>query len=207
MKIISEKNIQDFPLPLPVFNSIHLADAVSRDGEEFYVFVGLNKEQVGQLKNFSLNENDTELQKNTGDRNRFGLGSYEEWYKKTRTPLCLVHKKSDALAALIWFGPKTLGQKSIKFGKNINEYGQPGAGNNWHTISCRSYPPFRGKGLMKNFTKFSIDLYKKQFPNAMFWTGMDNRNKGIIKLFSGLGFEINEENSDLSQNWLVLIKK
>jgi hypothetical protein len=207
MKIISQKNIQNFSLPLPIFNSIHLADAVSGDGEEFYVFVGLNKEQVKQLKDFSLNENDAELQKNTGDRNRFGLGSYEEWYKKNRTPFCLIHKRTDSLAALVWFGPKNLGQKSIKFGQIINEYQQPGAGNNWHTISYRSYLPFRGKGLMKNFTKFSMDIYKKQFSNVLFWAGLDNRNKGSVKLLTSLNFEINEENSDLPQNWLVMIKK
>jgi hypothetical protein len=34
MKIISQNNIPEFSLPLPVFKAVHLADAVGRDGEE-----------------------------------------------------------------------------------------------------------------------------------------------------------------------------
>jgi len=206
MKIIPKKNVQNFSLPLPIFDCVQIADGISRDGEEFDLFVGLDEEHALQLRNRSLDESDPDLQKNTGDRNRFGLGSYQSWYEKSRTPFCLIHKRTGALAALVWFGPKELGKKSIKFGLNMEEMVEP-IENNWHTISCRSYIPFRGKGIMKNFIQYTMDVYKEKFPNVMIWAGIDNRNKPMFKVFSNLGFETDEENSDLPENWLVMVKK
>src|SRR3989344_5796473 len=115
MEIIPLENIKIPSLPLPVYENIKIADCTSKDGEEFSIFVGLDKNLIEQLKKYSLDENDTELQKNTGDMKRFGLGSYEDWYKKERTPFALVQKNTNTLAALIWFGPKFLGKKSMKF--------------------------------------------------------------------------------------------
>lgn len=205
MKIINKKDFQNFSLPIPIFKTIHIADAIGKDGEEFDVFIGLDEEHVAELQRLSLDESDVELQRNTGDRNRFGLGSYEEWYGKNRTPFCLVHKRTNALATLIWFGPKDLGQKSIKFGKENDKQGKKE--NVWHTISCRSYAVFRGTGLMTNFTKFAIEVYKEKFPNVMFWSGVDVRNEGIVKLLTNLGFEVDEASSDLAENWLVMTKR
>src|SRR3989344_4712793 len=90
MKIIPQNNVPEFSLPLPIFSSIHLADAIGRDGEEFSVFVGLVKKYAEQLKALALDESDVDLQKYTGDKERFGLGSYEDWYNKNRTPFALV---------------------------------------------------------------------------------------------------------------------
>jgi len=207
MKIILKKGLQGSQrLPIPIFSTIHIADAIGKDGEEFDVLVGLDKEHVAQLRELSLDINDTELQKNTGDRNRFGLGSYKEWYEKNRIPFCLIHKRTDSLAALVWFGPKDLGLKSIKFGKEKDIANRSAIENGWHTISCRSYPGFRGTRLMGNFTKFAMEIYKERFPNIKFWSGVDVRNKGIVKLLTNLGFETNEESSDLTENWLVMTK-
>ncbi|MDR3519930.1 MAG: hypothetical protein P4L63_03555 [Candidatus Pacebacteria bacterium] len=207
MKITPKKDSQNFSLPLPIFHSVHIADAISKEGEEFDVLVGLNKEQVGQLKKLSLDKNDIDIQNHTGDRERFGKGLYEEWYALNRTPFCLIHKRTDALTALVWFGRKDLGKKSIKFGKEEIPTNRTLFEHEWHTVSCRSYPPFRGTGLMQNFTQFSMDTYKKQFTSAMFWTGMDDRNKPIVRLMTKLEFEVDKENSDLSNNWLVMTKK
>ncbi|MFA6520539.1 MAG: hypothetical protein WCT44_02960 [Candidatus Paceibacterota bacterium] len=202
MKIIPRDNLPTFSLPLPIFSSIHIADAICQRGEEYDVFVGLGKEYVEQLKQLSLDESDVDLQNSTGDRNRFGVGSYEDWYKKGRTPFCLVHKQTDALAAVIWIGPKPLGIKSQKFGKDEKYKTQ----NEWHTISWRSYPVFRGRGMMKNFTKFVMDTYRMKFPNMKLWAGMDDRNTAMFKLSSELGFEADESSSDLANNWLVMVK-
>jgi len=203
MKIIDKDDLPDFTLPLPLYSAIHIADAIGRDGEEFDVFIGLEKKYAEQLKKLSLDESDTELQEKTGDKNRFGLGSYEDWYKKNRTPFCLIHKRTDALAALIWFGPKPIGAKSSKFGIEKPYEIQ----DEWHTISFRSYPAFRGKGIMKNFSKFVIEIYKNHFPNAKFWTGTDDRNTAFIKLISDLRFKVDEENSDLESHWLVMTRR
>lgn len=193
----------DFSLPLPLFASVHIADAICKRGDEFDVLVGLDRKYVEQLKELSLDESDSELQNNTGDYLRFGEGSYEAWYKKNRTVIALIHKQSDALAAIIWFGPKALGKKSIKFGK---EEAGGGYEATWHTISVRAYPSFRGRGMMKNFVEFAIEVYKRHFINIKFWAGMDDRNHGVVRLLSELGFEIDEKNSDLPLNWLVMTK-
>lgn len=203
MKIIPLDNISHFSLPLPIYTSVHLADAIGKDGEEFSVFAGLEKKYAEQLREYSLNKQDIDLQENTGDYARFGKGSYAEWYGKSRTPFCVIHKRTDTLAALIWLGPKTLGKKSIKFGAEEADEMQ----DHWHTISVRSYVPFRGKGIMFNFVKFAIDIYKSKFPYIMLWSGMAVDNKAVVKLFTALGFEVDEENSDLGAHWQVMIKK
>lgn len=203
MRITPLNNLADFSLPLPVYTSVHIADAICKQGEEYNILIGIEKKYAEQLKKLSLDESDIDLQNNTGDRRRFGEGSYEEWYEKNRTPFILVHKQTDKLAALIWFGPKSLGKKSLKFGEEEKDKVQ----NNWHTAVWRSYPAFRGRGFMKDFTQFAMEVYKKQFPGIGFWAGMDNRNTATIMLSTKLGFEIDLENSDLSANWLVAIKK
>lgn len=180
MKIIPQNNIPNFSLPLPIFHSIHIADAIARDGEEFSVFVGLEKKYVEQLKQLSLDKNDIDLQNNTGDRERFGEGSYEDWYKKPRTPFTLIHKKTDALAALVWLGPSPLLPNQ----------------ENWHTVGWRSYKPFRGKGIMKVFAQFVIDFYRGKVSNTKLWIEIRNENTGSIKLATGLDFQILEEESD-----------
>lgn len=202
MKIIPRENVPDLSLPLPIYTSVIIADAICKQGEEFDVVVGLGTEYVEQLKNLSLDDTDLELQANTGDKERFGTGSYEEWYKKNRTIFALIHKQTNALAALIWFGPKRFGEKSIKFGKSASN--EPEA--TWHTVSVRSYPGFRGRGMMKNFLEFSMTFYKRFFIHIKFWAGMDARNPAVIKLLTGSGFVENEENSDLVANWLVMSK-
>jgi hypothetical protein len=203
MEIISKKDFLDFNLPLPIYTSIYLADAIDNQQEKYNLFIGLNKDHVEQLKKLSLDDKDKELQNNTGDRKRFGLSSYEKWYSKNRTPFILIHCETGNLAALLWFGPKSLGKKSIK---NIHNEERDIAQNEWHTIAWRSYPLFRGRGLMRTFSIFAIDIYKKTNPEVKFWAGMDNRNEAIIALTSKIGFIPDKNNSDLDNNWLVVVK-
>ena len=202
MKIIPRENLPHLSLPLPIYTSVIIADAICKRGEEFDVVVGLGEGYVEQLRKLSLDDSDEELQTNTGDKERFGTGSYEEWYRKNRTIFALIHKQTDALAALIWFGPKRFGEKSIKFGKG----GSNAPEAIWHTVSVRSYPGFRGRGMMGNFLDFSMKFYKRFFIHIKFWAGMDARNPGVIKLLTDAGFEQNMENSDLIANWLVMSK-
>ncbi len=206
MKITHKNDLLNLSLPLPIFNSIHIADAVTRTGDEFDIYIGLEKKYVEQLRELSLDESDVNLQKFTGDKNRFGFGSYEEWYGKNRTPFIAVDKKTDSLAAIIWFGPKSLGAKSAKFNGQEGKGGKSEIKDDWHTISFRSYLLFRGNGIMTNFTKFVIDIYREQFPNSMFWTGTDDRNTVFIKFISKLGFQVDKENSDLKEHWLIMTR-
>jgi hypothetical protein len=202
MKITALSNVKIPPFPLPIYASVKIADAVSGEGEKFSVLVGLDEDMVSQLKKYSLDESDIELQKNTGDRPRFGEGSYEEWYQKSRTPFALVHTDTGKLAALVWFGPKPIGQKSVKFGKEKRYETQ----NKWCAVAYRSYIPFRGKGVMKDFSKYVMEIYEKKFPGMRLWTGSDTENKGFFRFISTLGFEVDKKNSDINNNWLVMVK-
>ncbi|MDP4114320.1 MAG: hypothetical protein Q8924_19655, partial [Bacillota bacterium] len=107
--------LQELRLPIPLYATFHIGNAIGRDGDGFMVFSGLDKNLVSQLKKYSLDEGDKELQENTSDKKRFGEGSYEEWYAKNRVPFALVNAKTGTLAALAWFGPSPLGQKSLKY--------------------------------------------------------------------------------------------
>ena len=190
LEIIENQGVDKLSLPLPIYTSIVLASARSDDGEKFEIVAGLGKNSAEEIKRHALDENDTELQKNTGDRKRFGENSYEKWYAKDRTPFGLIHKKTGALAGFAWFGPESLGQESGK----------------WHTIGYRSYNPFRGKGLMKDFSKFVMKIYSDNRPGMRYWTAVNPENKASIAISSSLGLTISEENSDRAPGSLVMIK-
>lgn len=203
MKIIPREKAEVYSLPLPIYRSVHIADAFGKDGSEFDVLAGLEKRHVDELRRLSADEQDTDLGNFTGDRKRFVEGSYEHWYKKSRSIFALVHKQSGDLAAVVWFGPKPLGKKSVKFG--AEDDGRK-IDSEWHTVSFRSYPKYRGKGMMKVFTQFAMEQYKKQFPHVKFWGGMDDRNGASARLFRDLGFYINTEDSDLPEHWLIMVR-
>ena len=179
MEIIIKENIEPLKFPLPIYNSIYIGNAVARDGEKFSIFVGLDEKAIARLKTLSLDKNDAELQRNTSDFQRFGLGLYEDWYKKERTLFALVHNKTGALAAIVWFGPKPL-HKGCKC----------------HTVGWRSYNPFRGKGLTKDFVNFAMSIYKKNLPDVKLWARIKKENTGSLGLAQNLGFQISEEFSD-----------
>jgi|SRR3989344_1861526 len=206
MKIIPKSNLKLPTFPLPVYNSIKIAKATGDMGK-FSIYIGLDKKRVKELKKLSSDKNDADLQKNTSDLKRFGLGSYEKWYKKNRTPFALVHDDTNSLAGLIWFGPKLLGRKSLKHlsSKELTEEYNPYEGI-WHTISYRSYPQFRGKGLMKDFGIFVMDIYLKKFPGIKLWNSNNAENNAGTAYALSLGFKLNEKLSDREENWFVMVK-
>lgn len=201
---IASREHKNLLLPLPIYQTVLLADATSRDGEKFYVYAGLTKDLVGILRTCSLDDADSALQNNTSDRKRFGEGSYEEWYGKNRTIFSLVHAETNALAAVAWFGPKALGQKSMKH-LSGNEPEKEKEIGDWHTVSYRSYGQFRGKGLMKDFVRFTMEEYCKAFPGAKLWAIIDARNAASAALAAKLGFIPAEGES--GSDSLVMVKK
>ncbi|NBV76952.1 hypothetical protein EBR66_02235 [bacterium] len=195
-------------IPPVIFTTEKIGEVTSKTGEVFSVFLGLSREWANELKKKSLDESDVEIQNNTSDRERFGLGSYEEWYAKDRTPFALI-SKSGGLAGLAWFGPKSLGRKSLKH-LNDDERAEfekkdVGAGN-WHTIVYRSYLPYRGMGLMKPFARLCMSAYRDAFPKARFWAGIHNQNPTSEGLAKSLGFIVDEEHSDRAQHHLVMVE-
>lgn len=170
--------------------------------------VGLSEDMVRQLRERSLDESDIEIQQNTSDHERFGTGRYEEWYAKGRTPFALVHAKTDALAAVAWFGPKPLGRKSLKHlsPEERNEDETAMDAGDWHTIVYRSYQPFRGQGIMKEFVRAAMGIYRSVFPRARFWTGVHSDNPASVGLSRSLGLEIDEELSDPAHHYTLMVE-
>jgi RimJ/RimL family protein N-acetyltransferase len=182
-----------------------LATAENADGVRFNIVEGLSEKMAKELKKHSLDTTDTELQK-TSDHERFGKGSYEEWYtSKERTLFALVHAETEELAALAWFGPKPFGRKSAKH-LSSEERSQDerlldsGA---WHTIVYRSYAPFRGKGLMKDFVRFCTEKYLGRNPGGKLWAGIYSENPASIGLAKALGFTIAEEGRGTNETLMV----
>lgn len=205
MEVTLKRDMFPAAAPLPLYASTPIGTAENRDGERFVLHIGLDETTARQLKQLSLNTADTALMEHTSDFKRFGEGSYEEWYAKERVPFALIHEKTGQLAALVWFGPKPLGRKSLKH-LSPEELLKEGAqvSGDWHTIVFRSYPPFRGAGLMKDFVRTATDVYLHYFPNAKLWAGISTSNPASIALAEKLGYTKDESISDPS--WAGMVR-
>lgn len=209
MRAMQETHIERFDasysLPIPVFQSIDIGSLEIGTGEKFTIRVGLDSILAEDLRAKSLDASDTAIQENTSDRERFGTGSYEEWYSKGRVPFVLV-SEGGLLAALVWLGPKPLGRKSLKYlsaEEKAAELAQHE--EEWHTLVYRSYAPYRGKGLMRPFVRFCIEEYKRLVPRAHLWVGMSASNEASARLAQSLGFKRSEGLYDAEKNWQGMI--
>ncbi len=189
-----------------MYERVVIGSCSARDGESFDIVIGLDKLLIDQLITYSLDTNDTELQKHTSDYKRFGEGSYEEWFGKGRTPYALINAEG-LLAALAWFGPKPIGRKSLRYLSEAElkeEYAQPTG--DAHTVVYRSYGQFRGRGLMTTFMRFAIKDYKERNPGVKLWAGVSSHNEASVALATKLGFIYSEEYSDPDNNWAAMFE-
>lgn len=194
-----------YALPIPVFRSLGIGSLRTEAGEMFGIQAGLDRVLIDDLRAKSLDVSDTAIQENTSDRERFGTGSYEDWYSKGRVPFALV-SEGGLLAALVWLGPKPLGRKSLKYlsaEEKAAELAQHE--EEWHTLVYRSYAPYRGKGLMRPFVRFCIEEYKRLIPRAHLWVGMSASNEASARLAQSLGFKKREDLYDAEKNWQGMI--
>ena len=191
-------------VPLGLFEAIQIGSA-ENNGQSFDVYLGVNEDMATRLQALSSDTNDIALQENTSDLQRFGEGDYSQWYSKGRVPFTLIYRETGSLAALVWFGPKPLGRKSLKhlsaaerLEENTIESGD------WHTVVFRSYPPFRGTGIMKGFAQAATEVYLNYFPNAKLWAGINRKNPSSMALASKLGYTIDEMVSD--PHWVAMVR-
>ncbi|PIR46799.1 MAG: hypothetical protein COV07_02350 [Candidatus Vogelbacteria bacterium CG10_big_fil_rev_8_21_14_0_10_45_14] len=190
LEITPETGSEEFAFSLPIYRAEKLARAKASDGATFSIYAGLHRNFVEQLRAYSLEDSDTELAVSTRDRTRFGLGSYESWYGKGRTPFALVADEGDVLAAIAWFGPKSypLRHDGHVEGKE-------------YTASFRAYKPYRGMHLMEDFSKYALSHFDRCFPEVFLWLET-NSGKGT-RLFQKLGFEEVGELSPLGKTVMI----
>jgi RimJ/RimL family protein N-acetyltransferase len=197
-------DIAPLPETLALYEQVPLGTLAGKDGTPFAFVVGLDRALVDDLRAKSLDESDVALQQFTSDHARFGEGSYEKWYAKGRTPFALV-APSGALAACAFFGPKALGEKSLK---HLSEAERalpvPDAGE-WHTLAFRSYAPFRGQGLMKPFVRAATAAYLARHPQARLWVAIQSDNVASRGLAEALGFVEDAAHSVPAEHHLVMV--
>lgn len=181
-------------LPTLLYQAVPIAEATHNE-ETFLIVMGLDRDLVRQLKEYSLDESDTAIQEQTSDRKRFGEGSYEAWYAKNRVPIALVRAGTNTLAALLWFGPETFENAPPLEGKK-----------EWHTLAYRSYAPYRGTGLMKDFARFALQTYRAFRPQVVLWAGIHADNAASAGLAGKLGFE-RFENTLGSPAQIIMVEK
>lgn len=193
-------------LPLKLYETATVGTAETDAGQRFSIQIGLDEAGASKLKGLSLAD-DPALRDNTSDYERFGIGSYEEWYEKGRSIFALVDESNGALAAIAWYGPKPLGRKSLKHlspEEQAREKESTQEAGDWHTIVFRSYPPYRGTGIMTDFVRTSLDLYLTYFPSARIWAGINGGNAGSIRLCEKLGFT--KDGSISSDEWVGMVR-
>lgn len=175
---------------------------------EYVLVRGLSQGLVVQLKAYSSDLTDTVLQDATSDYERFGVGDYEAWYAKQRVPYALIDGATETLAALIWFGPKTLGRPSLKhLTEEERSHELSHATGEWHTVSYRAYGVYRGRRLMSIFSKVALADYLTRYPGAKLWLSIDTQNPASFALSERLGFERSEEYTDETRHHYVYIYK
>ena len=79
------------------------------------------------------------------------------------------------------------------------------APENWHTIAFRSYPPYRGTGIMRKFADAVTTVYMNYYPEGRLWTTNVRNNISSIALSEKLGYKIDESLSD--EKTVTMIKK
>lgn len=193
-------------LPLPLYRSVRIGTLETDADARFAFSLGLSEGEAAQLKTLSLAD-DPALRENTSDYERFGVGSYADWYAKGRSIFALTDEKDGALAAIVWYGPKPLGRKSLKHlspEERAQENESVKDAGDWHTIVFRSYPPYRGTGIMTGFAAATIDIYRRYFPEARLWAGINGTNAGSIRLCEKLGFHRDEGISNTE--WVGMVR-
>ncbi|MDO8523613.1 MAG: GNAT family N-acetyltransferase [bacterium] len=164
--------------PLPLYQSVRVG-GLSQDGKDFDVVAGLSENLAAELKKYSADENDTELQKNTSDKKRFVESSYEEWYSKKRFPFGLVAKNGE-LAGVAWFGPRPF--------PPLTKGAVPSVSREWETFAIRTYGVYRGKRLSYPFALPVMNFYQKEISQNPLWLSTPPDNSGALRLYEKLGF-------------------
>jgi len=160
---------------------------------------GLDEGLVEQVITYSNSESDKDLREATSDKERFkDFDAYTQWYKKGRFPFGFTDERG-ILASLIWYGPA---QPPM-----LNNQGRPEPDQKWDTIAFRSYPPFRGQGLMRAFVDAVLRRHASDRSDHNIWLSVKAENMRAQELYRSLGFEPQSIPSNSGEIFMSLSKK
>jgi len=153
-----------------------ICKGTSVDGLEY----GPDERLVEQVITYSNSESDKDLREATSDKERCKeVDAYTQRDKKGSFPFELTDERG-ILASLIWYGPA---QPPM-----LNNQGRPEPDQKWDTIAFRSYPPFRGQGLMRAFVDAVLRRHASDRPDHNMWLSVKAENMRAQELYRSLGF-------------------
>lgn len=200
LDITEKKNYKDLGLPQGLYCGELFAEADGGDAGTFDVYAGLREKYVDQLRAYSLDQSDIALQENTTDYERYGIGNYEERFeKKVRYVIALVHRETDTLASILWYGPRPLPSDVVLDSAYLEI-----PSTQWDTVAMRTYGNFRGKGITTAFNLFALAKYRQQFPDRSLWLGVQKSNAAGNRLYEKIGFVTQGDDVIDAENVMIL---
>lgn len=190
-KPLVEASSFDAVLPLPLYKRVFIGTLVMPDSTRLSIYLGADEDTAHQLREQALSA-DEELLTNTHDRARFGEGSYEDWYAKGRSPFSLVDDVGN-LAAFIWFGAEMPPKECAQGVESVL----------WDTVAFRSYPPYRGRGMMTPLACFVIETYERLMPGHHLWLAARTENIPALGLYGKLGFQVCGYGEDGTRTYMI----
>ncbi len=148
----------------------------------YKIFYGIKDKHIPQLIEYSQDESDTAIQKNTSDKNRFqNIESIQEWYNKERHIFTLIHTDG-SLGGIWWWracGAPHISEYTSITGKNILKRYEA----NLHTNAIRIYKNLRGSRIATPFVNAASMYYRDIFPDAIMCIDTDESNIPLQKAY------------------------
>ncbi len=184
---------------------------ILEDFWETFLSIWIPKSEIKTLFNFSQDNSDEQLVKNTWDLSRFSsIEKIEKWYNdKGRYLFCLLDK-NHRLAWIWWWRPWIMPDCKDIINKEIYDEIIKNK-NDIHTSWVRIYPEFRWKWLAKNLL-IAEKHYRNIFPNCYMSIDIDKDNIPSQRASEKSGFKFfaiwknDNSNSLVEKNRMIYVK-
>lgn len=181
--------------------------------KNFQLHLGIKKEHIAKLIEYSQDESDIPLQKNTGDKKRFSeVSKIESWYNDNWRYLFTLVSNEWELAGIWWWRPCKLPEISEVIDTSIYNYVIQNS-DTLHTNWIRIYPKFRGQRIATPFVNTASMFYKDIFSNFIMSVDVHEDNIPMQKWFERAGYaklwygkNINSSNNTGEKRYIYIQK-